>query len=352
MRNKGNLVNIDNSDLSNYPNGRVKNNDGSGNGTPVNEITKGDQFEFFDKAMRLYGIDHNNLPDNETNGYQTIEAIVALASKNDFVLDLTSNTGVLNVALKLGKLLVNESFIFKATINKTTETQIKGTLDNITKTVSLIGDFKSGEYVRAINTASNIVLVRLADAVNIDTIVGENNYLKKASQAQEDAGAIDTVATTPLVSKTTFGKRVNNATDSVPYLATAAINGLYSKEHFAIVAALGAPDLKNRGWFSGINPGTFLPIGTSMPVSGQISSSLVAGGEPDSIIFTVTMANAMSDANYLVRMSPQTELAGVDGSRLGTFLFRPLSTTTFSIIISEFTTEIQNIKLHLEVIQL
>ena len=62
-------------------------------------------------------------------------------------------------------------------------------------------------------------------------------FIKKASQAEENAGAIDTVATTPLVNKVTYALRTIGA-DSINYLATAIRNGLYPKEHFAIVDGL------------------------------------------------------------------------------------------------------------------
>lgn len=351
MRNKGTLTNIDNSDLVNYPNGRVKNNDGSGNGTPVNEAVKGDIHEFFDKAMRLYGITHNGLPDNETNGYQALQAIIALASKNDFILDLTSVSGVLNVPLKLGKLLNNESFIFKANIDKTTETQIKGTLDNVTKTVSFIGNFKNGEYVRAINTASSVVLVRLADATNIDTIVGENNYLKKASQAQEDAGVIDTFATTPLVNKVAFGKRVNGTTESVPYLATALINGLYPKEHFQIVANIGASPIKNKGTFGSFNISS--TGGVNIPVSGDATTAVsVSSSQSSNMIILVTMSNAMDNSNYVVKTFAESTGNILFDNDLTCGIFKVISTTQFQFSLRTDGVSTEAIKIHFEVEQL
>ena len=59
----------------NYPNGRVRDNTGTGNGTPVNEGVYGDIHVNKDKLMDLYGIESNGLPDNEANGYQIIEAL-------------------------------------------------------------------------------------------------------------------------------------------------------------------------------------------------------------------------------------------------------------------------------------
>ena len=229
MRNKGVLTNIDNSDLAKYPNGRIKNNTGAGDGTPVNEEVYGDIHETKDKLMRLYGISHNGLPDNETNGYQLIDALVALASKNDFTLPLNLAGGVLTVPLKLSKLKDNETFILKASINKTTETHIKGTLDGVNKVIVFLGDFKANEYVRMINTSSSVILVRMIDSFNLGAAIEDLGYLKKATQTEENAGAIDTKATTPKINKISFTKRVNG-TDSDGYLATQTQNGLLSKE--------------------------------------------------------------------------------------------------------------------------
>lgn len=85
MRALNSNPNVDNSDLSNYPDGRVKDNTGSGNGTGVNERVYGDLHQAIAKLMRLYGIIPSGLPDNEANGFQIVEALKALASKNDYI---------------------------------------------------------------------------------------------------------------------------------------------------------------------------------------------------------------------------------------------------------------------------
>jgi len=203
MRNKGLSVNIDNSDLVKYPNGRIKDNTGAGDGTPVNEFIYGDLHENKDKLLRLAGITHNNLPDNETNGYQMLDGLRDFGSKHDVIQTITSLSGVLNVSTKIDTMQLNENLICKSGVDYTTETQIKGT-DTGLYSLTLIGNFKNGEYVRLIKTNIGIVLIRMIDAVNVDLAVGELLYLKKASQAQENSGLIDTVATTPLKNKTVF----------------------------------------------------------------------------------------------------------------------------------------------------
>ena len=124
-------------------------------------------------------------------------------------------------------MLNNEQVVCKASIDKTTENTIVGS-DNLEITVSFIGDFKANEYVRLIKTSASVVLFRMVDAVNLDTAVNELAYLKAASLAQETAGVIDTVATTPLTNLQAFVQRVNGV-DSSNYLAQAnTSNGLMS----------------------------------------------------------------------------------------------------------------------------
>ena len=225
-RNKALQANIDNTNPARYPNGRIKNSTGSGDGTPVNEQVYGDIHELMAKVMRLYNIPYNNQPDNENNGYQLVEAFRALASKNDFVLALTSVGGVLQVPLKIAQLTENESFILKAAVDRGSETEITGNLvagDSV-KTVSIVGDFKTNEYVRMINTGASVILIRLIDSINLQTAAVDLGFLSKATQTEQDAGLIDTKATTPLTNKATFAKRVNGA-DSGSYLAIETSQG-------------------------------------------------------------------------------------------------------------------------------
>ena len=63
-----------------YPSGRMRNDSGVGDGTPVSEAINGDLIQFFQKAMRDAGITPNDLPDNTTNGWQLNDA-VNLAAK-------------------------------------------------------------------------------------------------------------------------------------------------------------------------------------------------------------------------------------------------------------------------------
>lgn len=341
--------NIDNSDLTDFPDGRIKDNTGSGNGTPVNEYIYGDLHEMKDKLFRLYGIIPNGLPDNETNGYQTIEALRGLSSKNNFIQTITSVSGVLNVGLKLSFMLDNESVVCKSAVDLGAETQIKG-IDGSTSALTINGLFKANEYVRLIKTVSGITLVRVGDSVSIDAMVGELFYLKKANQSEENAGTIDTKATTPLTNLTAFVKRVIGV-DSVNYLATAIRNGLYPKEHFAIVESLGASDLRNIGWFSGldVNGGS---IG-ALASGGNISSATVTNTGGGYTIVRCVLQNPMDDTNYEVSSSVQSQAVAITADNtVGVPVYKIISNTTFDISLREFTGGTQNLKINMRIYQL
>lgn len=348
--------NVDNSDLVNYPDGRIRDNDGTNNGTGVNRSVYGDLHSTISKLMRLYAITPNGLPDNETNGFQHIEALRGLASKNDFIYPLSTNGTILSVDIKFSQMLDNEYIVCLASFNKAAETQIKG-IGAGTFAITYSGNFKTNEYVRVIKTSGGVSIIRVADAVSLDAMVADALYLKKASQAEENAGSIDTVATTPKVNKITYALRTIGA-DSVNYLAKPTgdpdeRNGLMSKADKAIIDGIGASPVKNVGWFSG-----FDVAGSSgaLPVSGQITAavaSIVGSGTPVDAYVIVTVAVAMTGTNYYVRsfIEGQNSDMNLDND-VCTPIFQPISSTQFKMAFREVSNNVQSLKVHLEVVQL
>lgn len=344
MRNKALLSNIIID--ANYPYGRIKDNTGTGDGTPVNEFTYGDIQQFFAKLITMAGIVPNDLPDNETNQYQTIQALKEFATKNNYIQNISSVSGVLNVSAKIGLMQTDEFLVCKSSVNLGAETQIKGT-DGTTIAITTIGTFKTNEYVRLIKTGSTIVLVRISDSASLDLMVSDLLYLKKASQAQENAGAVDTVATTPLVNKVTFTRRVIGA-DSTPYLATPSNNGLLSAADKAIIDGL-TNQVINKGWFSGIN----ISVTTgSLPINGDLSvaTASVLGTNGTSVL--VTMANTMANTDYKVVFEVESEGTLTSDIDCMTPIFKKISTTQFTFAIREVVGATQNLKIHFQVIQL
>lgn len=75
-----------------YPGGKIRNDNPPTDGTPVIEELYGDITQFFHKLMRLAGISYNDLPENETQGFQFIQAMAA------YVRTLSANTAERGVA--------------------------------------------------------------------------------------------------------------------------------------------------------------------------------------------------------------------------------------------------------------
>lgn len=346
MRALNSNPNVDNSDLSNYPDGRVKDNTGSGNGTGVNERVYGDLHQAIAKLMRLYGIIPSGLPDNEANGFQIVEALKALASKNDYIYPLSSVDGVLNVDIKFANMQNGEFIVCRASVDKTTETQIKG-IGATNFSITYSGSFKTNEYVRVIKTSGGISIVRLADWNSLSAMATDLGFLKKATYLQEIDGTLDTVATTPLNNALAFVERVNGLL-SAGSLASAIRNGLYPKEHFTIVAGLGASPVKNIGWFSGLDVGA----SGSLPVSGNITSAvatILLNGESNIL---VTFQNPMQNVNYFVRIHLESQGSFSEDNNILTPVFVPFSTTQCKISMNEIVSGLQSLKVHLEVVQL
>jgi hypothetical protein len=349
-RSKAILVNIDKSNPSEYLEGRIKDNSGAGDGTPINEYLYGDLHQNLAKLMSLYNIKYNQLPDNETNGYQLIEALIGLASKNDFVLALTSSNGVLSIPIKLASLKTNESFICKSVIDFDAETTVKGSLDNSNKAAIFTGEFKNGEYVRVINHADNVEFIRLVDSANLDVVTAFFKYLKATSQAVENTGTSEAVATTPKSNKSIFTKRVIG-TDSLNFLATAARNGLLSKEDKAILNNLGADRIRNVGYFAGleIRGGQ---LDSTYPVGGNIIAAKKTQSLGFGDVIEVTFSNSMDSTDYKLDISVESQGDFTHDNDFKPVVWKPKSATQAYIYIEETDSGSQNIKIHIDVIQL
>jgi hypothetical protein len=348
-RNKATLQNIDLSDPSNYLNGRIKDNTGSGDGTPVNERVYGDFHQLFAKLMNLSGLAFNNLPENETNGYQFIDSLRNLATKNDLNYELGKSGTNLTLPIRLGRVTNNEIFRAKATFDKGSETTIRGTLDNANKSVIYLGTFKENEYVRLINTKASVLIIREVDAFNLGAIVEDLLYLKAATQTQENTGTTDEAATTPLTNKTVFTERVNGD-DSDDYLANTNRNGLLSAAFWDIINGIGTPALRNRNNFilgdiAGVSAGNSL-------VSNYETDPLVTQAGSGRSTIDITFDNAMDNMNYRLDFNAES-LGNIDSDNdFRGLVFKKISTTKASFLIQESANVTQNIKIHVDVIQL
>lgn len=349
-RDKADLQNIDKSDPSNYLNGRIKDNSGAGNGTPVNERVYGDLHQTFAKLMNLAGLSYNGLPDNESNGYQLVDAIRALATKNDFFYSLNQSGSNLTLPLRLGKLQVDEIFTVKATFDKSTQTSIRGTLDNVSKSVTYLSDFKDGDYLKVINRSSSVLLLAEIDALNLARVASELGFLKAANQTQENAGTSDEVATTPATNKSVFSRRVIG-NDSGDYLASASRNGLLSADQWEIINGIGAPALRNRGNFV-LGDVRGNPVGTNYVVSGDLASAQKTQDLGDGDVITVTFDNAMDNTNYRLDVFAESTGNMTADNNIDTPVFQKNNASSAKIYIEKNVNTVTSIKIHVDVIQL
>lgn len=354
MRTLFNQPNVDKSSPAAYPSGRVRDNDGSGNGTGVNEATKGDLHQFFEKLMRLYDIAPNDLPDNEVNGFQLIDALRGVASKNDFIYPLSTNGTILSVDIKLSQMLTNEYIVCLASFDKDSETLIKGSGTG-TFAITYNGNFKANEYVRVIKTALGVSIIRVADALSLNAMVADALYLKKASQSQENAGAIDTVATTPLSNLNVFARRVNGF-DSGNYIAkplgdSDQKNGLLSMVDKKKLDDLTTP-VKRTGWFSGLEINNGVIAG--LPVGGQISSANVIYSSNGVSIISCVLSSAMTNMDFKLNISVESQTpASFDAdTKILTPVFKITGVSSFDIAIRESSSVVQSLKIHIDAIQL
>ncbi len=118
LKNKTNVI----APSAENPFGQIRNDDGSNNGTPVDQLTYNDIHVFFDLLMNEAGIVPNNLPENTTNGFQLNDAIKKLVR-----LQLASTTER-GTVLKATQALVNtgtdeDSFVSPKTFNDRTATE-------------------------------------------------------------------------------------------------------------------------------------------------------------------------------------------------------------------------------------
>lgn len=349
--NKKNAPNVDLSDPTNYPDGRIKDNTGSGDGTPVNRLLYSDLHEFFAKLMRLANIAYNGLPDNEANGHQLVSAVIALAGKNDLLYSLSDVSGVINIATDLSIVKDGEVLLTKAGFNFASQTNIKG-LTPALYGISVPSNFKNNDYVFLIKTGSSFLLQRMADGNNVDALVAEYNFLKAATDAEEFAGLSNAKATTPYTNQLAFARRVIGV-DSGVFLASTSRNGLMSSADKLLLASIVNP-VKNVGWFSGLDVGQSSQTGSLLPRSGDVVSATVTSVSPingESLV-RVVVSNPMIANNYFVRIHIESEGdIGQDDDCLVP-VYKKETNTQFLIAFGEVRPSTQNLKVHLEVVQI
>ncbi len=112
MRNKANVINTI-PPTTDYPFGRIKDDTGVNDGTPIVEANNGDIQETVTGLMQRAKFTPNNLPDNKTNGYQIMDAIRENGGKFDMIHTMTLSGGELVVDFRLDNVYDKEYIIVK-----------------------------------------------------------------------------------------------------------------------------------------------------------------------------------------------------------------------------------------------
>lgn len=81
----------------NYPYGNIKDDTGSNDGTPVDKTVYADFHQFFARMLALGGITANGLPDNLADGFQYMEAFLALTDRYSCESTTSVNLGTTSV---------------------------------------------------------------------------------------------------------------------------------------------------------------------------------------------------------------------------------------------------------------
>lgn len=112
MRNKSTVINTI-PPSADYPMGRIKNDTGVNDGTPIVEENNGDIQETVTFFMNRSKTTPNGLPDNVSNGYQIADAIRETGSKFDVIHEMEVVSGKMNVNFKLENIYEGEFIIAK-----------------------------------------------------------------------------------------------------------------------------------------------------------------------------------------------------------------------------------------------
>lgn len=101
MKRLANKTNVSAPDTD-YEYGRIKDNAGLNDGTPVDVEVYGDMHQFLERLIDQSGVVANGLPDNKTNGYQLFEALQKLIDPDFTSSGITFASISLNTWANLG----------------------------------------------------------------------------------------------------------------------------------------------------------------------------------------------------------------------------------------------------------
>lgn len=242
-----------------YPYGRIKDNTGANDGTPVNELVYGDFHQFFAKMAAAAGITLNGLPENLTNGFQYFDALQAVIN--------ASLVGLLELKGNID-----------ASANPNYPAASKG--DSYVITVAGKVGGASGKVVQI----GDYVIAKADNAGGTEASVGTNWFIVQANVVQ---------ATESVVGFAMVASNVDVAvgTDDTKMITPLKLTSTYENWH--VIGGVGEPAFQN----SWIAPSGYSARFKTEPkrwisFSGQISSgsngtvafTLPAGYRPSQVV--------------------------------------------------------------------
>lgn len=108
--------------------------------------------------------------------------------------------------------------------------------------------------------------------------------------------------------------------------------------------------VRNVGYFENFDPG-----GPSMAlgVGGDITVANTVNVTTNDSIVTITFTNPMANLNYYIRTFIRSMSASInDDNDILTGVFKPISTTSASLAFREVTTDVQDVRVYIEIVQL
>lgn len=206
----GNFTNKDTTDPSNYPNGCVKDDPAGIVGTHLRKETLNDIFLTFDKLLRDAGLTANNTFDNESNGYQYVEALNILTGRNAWTdagtpsmtaqsATVTINSGnvIRNHYIITGRTIVWQISLSGFTLNTNTNQLI------IALPTAISTDYKFTANMQFIGTTNASVAIRAITGASYlgpdDTVISINKLDGAAFSSATSPQFIHLTLTTELI---------------------------------------------------------------------------------------------------------------------------------------------------------
>ncbi len=174
---------------SDYPYGKIKDDDGSGNGTPVNEQVYGDFHQFFARIFAKSGYTYNGLPDSEYSGFQFYDALLKVCKQFIGVKTISATTNM--VFSDMGKLI-----------------NVSGTSGFIDLNIPNGNILEDGSTITVYNNSSFQIIIASQGSESINggadlTLVGTGDFvtlvLDKANTDWKIANLNLTITPTPVI---------------------------------------------------------------------------------------------------------------------------------------------------------